>query len=276
VAVGDPARLFRFWKYPLAVGAANEYSAAKLGTGRKDAKGFFGAMWDVAASGLGIGGSDRAKRLLPGYVGSIQLLLPWRDIAGRLQYSDLTWILPWGDIGEFGRGQVGKALASAGIPFPRQLEPGNPWLQVFVAAMSGGKDPFTGQEIVPPLSPPDEALTAISRWLVRLWLPDLAPAGRGFEELAAAARGRTIGPEGQQVPSPGVAAVSRFLGLRTRALDPEFGLRLKSLELRKEADRVRQRARRLALAGRTEEAEVLLDRFRQRSEQFAKEFGLAE
>jgi len=64
---------------------------------------------------------DELQRKMPAMVGQGKyLLLPWRDSRGRLQWFDLTYILPWGDIYSFGgsaREEMGPRMMGVGKVF---------------------------------------------------------------------------------------------------------------------------------------------------------------
>jgi len=73
---------------------------------------------------------ERIRSNLPKYVrkGSF-ILLPWRDRDGRLQWLDLTYVLPWGDIVEMGqRGPLGLVLQSPLWTIPAGLYTGHDFI----------------------------------------------------------------------------------------------------------------------------------------------------
>lgn len=234
LAVGDPKKAWRFWKYPLAIGAVNEYSYSKYGdkldpTGQT--QGPVGMLKRVAASGMGIGDPLQIRRWLPEYAGAQQLLLPVADRFGRNMTLDLTWIMPWGDLGEVGQGSLGKTLAKAGVPYPRWLEPGNPWMSMFVAGLSGGREVFTGKPIVPENSSRTDHWLGIGSYLGRTFLPQAGPGGYSFQKLAASFGGDYV--TDPNVPTPPVAAASELGGLRTRAFDPQHAYRIAAAKHKK-------------------------------------------
>jgi hypothetical protein len=254
LAVRNPRQFMAFWKYPMGMAFFNELSARsdfeipftdkKFGLGLVQGKdlGAIPTLKRVALKGLGLGigngklGDDHTyQRFLSDYVGDQQVLLPFRDTFGRQQFLDLTWILPWGDLGEVGKGNIGKFLSQAGIPFPRQLEPSNPWLQAIVGGLTG-RDAFTGREIVSPSRrTPVDALADTGRWLMRNFSPSLTPfAGFSFEKMRAAGvfgGGPKVATR-SDVPSILTAIFSELLGLKTRPLDPRTGAKfqIESLE----------------------------------------------
>jgi len=54
---------------------------------------------------------ERYHNMLPEYMrAGYFFLMPWRDKHNRLQFTDLTYILPWGDMGEFQQNFTGRLL----------------------------------------------------------------------------------------------------------------------------------------------------------------------
>jgi hypothetical protein len=271
IAVGDPKRLLQFWKYPLAIGAINEYSTRKHGVA-KEGRDLVETLRDVVANGLGFDGGDQAKKYLPSYTGGIQVQLPWRDSRDRLLYFDLTWILPWGDVAEFGKGTLGRFLADMGIPFPRQLEPANPWLLTSVGALTR-KDAFTGKPIIRDLSTAPEALLQATKWLSRLWMPQLFPGGFGADKVARSLRGDP-GAVGE-VPGLPVVAASELGGLRTRSLDVERSRSFRARELEEFIKSGKREIGRLLRAGKKTKAARRQKRFIEQVRKKSEQLGIA-
>jgi hypothetical protein len=68
---------------------------------------------------------ESLKRMLPGYVtAGFFLPLAVRDSKGRMQFTDLTYILPWGDIGEFQQNFVGRLIQNPVINLASELRTG--------------------------------------------------------------------------------------------------------------------------------------------------------
>lgn len=244
LAVGDPKKLLRFWKWPLILGAVNELSARTLGEEPKNEPTFLAhlkklgrealnmagdaakpEMWQrILFGGAGVGDPHNFKRWLPDWAGTTQILLPWVDDFGRLQSFDATWYFPWGDLGEFGQGTLGRNLARAGLAFPRWLEPGNPWLHAMVASLTG-RDAFTGRDIISPGAGVQEATADLTRYFVRLWGPPLINSeGRSWQKLHRAYAQERLGAETSDpfTPSLSMAIASEVFGLKVRAFDPEL------------------------------------------------------
>jgi hypothetical protein len=220
---------------------------------------------------MGFEGGDHAKKFLPSYVGGIQIQLPWRDSRDRLLYTDLTWILPWGDIAEFGKGTLGRNLAEMGVPFPRQLEPANPWLLTMVGGLTG-KDAFTGREIVKDNSTAPEAMQQSLKWFSRMWMPPLFPGGFGAEKVARSLKGDP-GAAGE-VPGIPVVAASEIGGIRTRTLDVERARTFRSLELKEFIRTGRAEIARSLRAGKTKEAQKRANRLARQVRKKAEQLGI--
>ena len=159
------------------------------------------------------------------------MLLPWKDRYNQLQYLDLTYILPWGDIGETGAAGLPSQLLS------------NPAFSI-LSDLKSGRSSFTGQEIGPPQATGAEAAKARVGHAYRQLTPSLMPGGYGFDRLKKAIEeqpdyfGRTT-----SVPS---AVASALLGFKVNPIDVrrEAFVRGKELEtsmgeLRTEAYRIR-------------------------------------
>ena len=152
------------------------------------------------------------------------ILLPWRDRYGQVQYLDLTYILPWGDIGE--TGGLGRELVEK-IPFVRRVAgltrqlplAGSPLVQAF-AEIGLNKSSFTDKEIYHPWESKAEVFKKVSLYLWRQVAPSLAPGGYGETRLRKAITqepdymGRTT-----SVPA---AAASALLGLKITPIDPRL------------------------------------------------------
>jgi hypothetical protein len=228
LATGDPKKMLRFWKYPIGIGAYNEFSARELGLEggpifSKD------TALRVIGTGMGVtmGEWGDIKKLQPHYAGNLQMLSHDQDIYDRFHLTDLSWMLPWGDFTESGAGPIGRQVAEMKMPYPRFLEPSGPWLQVGAGVMTG-KDIFTGRDIVSPenkdtLSP---RLRDWTGFIFRTFGPALLnPAGRSLEKVVRAYREEY--KEDPYVPTLGVAIASEAGALKRRAIEPQTALRKK-------------------------------------------------
>jgi hypothetical protein len=236
-AFGDPKKMMRFWKYPLAMAALNEYSAQQHGLlGKGEEKDIFSSVRRIALNGLSAGiyspdHYDTFRKYLPGNVGQMQIAIPWRDQYDRQQYLDGTFFLPWGDAGEMGKGEIGKKT----FPFlPRQIEPSNPYFQLGVAAVTG-KDLFTGKDIIPAGAMGMEATSAWAKFMMQSWGPSLAPgAGWGAQSIQKSFSGDFASDP--NVKSRGTAVAADLIGARARPVDPASAYPFKYFEMKKQLD----------------------------------------
>ena len=150
---------------------------------------------------------EKQKELLPDYMQKgMYLRLPFKDEAGREQYFDLNFILPWGDIGEVGR----------------TLTPNHPFWNV-VYALILNKHPL-GWEIVKLGSTKQEAREAITDYLYKAMMPSLSPeipgvtrGGYSYDRLASAFRGEL--DYNEKARSVKAAIFSSIFGLKTIPVD---------------------------------------------------------
>jgi len=276
IAVGDPRKMMAFWKYPMAFSAVNEFSSRQLGLVPDEQKGLPATMKRIGVSGLGLAIGKRAfgedlshQKHLPDYVGAQQILIPWRDGFGRQQFWDLTWTLPWGDMGEIGKGNLGKALANAGIPYPRQLEPSNPWSQIVVAALSGGHEPFLGRKVVPEHHDAGEGIMDWAKFIGRSYSPALTPGlGYSAEKLQKSFSGDTSSRT--DIPTPGTAIASEIFGIKTRPLDPRQGADFKMMRLDNRARELESTIARMGSKGQLDEADKAERELKKVEEQIRK------
>lgn len=251
LAVGNPRQFMQFWKYPLAFAAANEASAEALGLQDSDV---ITALKDIGLNTIGLGtgvgnlGNDPGyQKYMADYIGAQQILLPYRDRFGRLQFWDLTWTLPWGDLGEVGKGQVGEVLGEMGIPFPRQLEPSNPFLQTAVAFMSRGRDPFTGKNIFPAGATAGENVIRGLRYVGRQYGPAWTGTGFSGEKLRRSFSGDV--QTDPHTPGPVTAVLSELGGIKIRSQDPRTSGEFKVFKLEREVDEIQREINRLTRTG---------------------------
>ena len=143
------------------------------------------------------------------FVGPKHLLLPWRDMHGRLQFVDMTYILPWGDVGETGSTGLPNVMPIFGSPMMSLVE------------MGQNKSQFTGRELYNPNT--DTAAEVAGKLSLHLWrflAPSLAPGGWGFSKLAAAAFPSAEGDYFGRQRSLPAAISSTLFGLKITAIDP--------------------------------------------------------
>ncbi len=248
VAFGDPKKMMRFWKYPFAMAALNEYSAQTHGLlGKDEDTDLFGTLRRLTTRTLSLGtynpnAYDTYRKYLPQHVGGMQIAVPWRDRFDRQQYLDGTFFLPWGDAGEMGKGDFARGTGQSW--FPRQLEPSNPWFQLGVAGATG-KDSFTGRDIIPTGAVGMEATAAWGQFLMRAWGPSLInPAGYGAESMQKSFSGDFAGDP--NVKSRGTAVASELLGMRARPVDPSTAYRFRAFDFKDRLEKNLSEIRRLA------------------------------
>lgn len=247
----DPMQMFRFWKYPAAFAAFNEYSAQKTGL-QNEKTGVIPTLKRVALGGLGlaIGAKkwlpDYGQRFLPDYAGNQEILMPYVDGYGRRVFKDLTYYMPWGDVGEVGKGNIGKTLAKMGIPFPRQVEPSNPALQVVVAGLTG-RDLFTGQPVIPDGSGEIDSTLAMARYMFRNYSPQAF--GFQYPQIKAAWKGKVSDrPDQPDLPT----AIGKLFGNQDRPVDPQTSLNFEIGKTKDERNKVQARITRLSERGASE------------------------
>ena len=148
------------------------------------------------------------------------MLLPFKDKYGQIQLLDLTYILPWGDIGETGGlGSEIPGLRKAGGLTRQMPLLGSPLIQT-VAEIGLNKSTFTGKEIYHPWDSSAKAAEKISLYIYRQIAPSLAPGGYGETRLRKAI---TQEPDymGRTSSLP-AAAASTLLGLKISPVDPRM------------------------------------------------------
>jgi len=184
------------------------------------------AMEEGARLAMGIDEEQMAfiKRIQPDRMkgnplglGPKALLLPYKDKYGQLMFLDLTYILPWGDVGE--TGATGILQGTPGYAGPLRA----------IAEVMLNTSAFTGSEIYDPNDSTKEKVQAVSDYLYKFAMPSLAPAipgvtkgGWGFERLWASVTGKEdyFG----RTSSPGTAFASAIVGMKTNPMDPPIEL----------------------------------------------------
>ena len=165
--------------------------------------------WMKIYHGIELMGEAPEEEMLPDYMQKGMFLkLPWKDKTGRLQYLDLNYILPWGDIGEVGR----------------TLTPNHPlWTTIYSLILN--KHPL-GWEIVPEGASKKEAQRAITDYLYKQMMPSPAPAipgvtkgGYSYQKVVSAIRGEEdYSGKTRSVKS---ALTAGLVGLKVTPISPE-------------------------------------------------------
>jgi len=179
------------------------------------------AKWPLMAMGLTYAALDKmdikaedwehTKRTLNSYMKTGHYaVIPYKDAKGRMQFMDLTYILPWGDIGE---------LSQQGMLRLMQ----NPMAQL-LSQLSSNKN-FFGQPIwynwEEPRTKIFKVFNHIWRQAMPSWTPDLAlgqdpniVGGFDWFNLTRALRADT-----EEAPTMGQFALSQ-MGLKMRPIEP--------------------------------------------------------
>ena len=162
------------------------------------------------------------------------ILLGVKDKYDQLNYLDLTYYLPWGDIGETGRFPVEKKIG-VGIPFSGAIPGLASPLATTIGELATGESYFTEQPLVPPEATAAESVEGLGLHVLRQAAPPLFPGGYGFSRLKSATTGEQD-RWGRQHSIPGAVA-STLLGLKIQPIDVkrEKGFRVLELEKRMEA-----------------------------------------
>ena len=184
------------------------------------------ALEEAARKEMGIDEDQMAylKRIMPDRMkgeplglGPKALLLPFVDKYDQLQYLDLTYILPWGDIGETGATGFYQGSPIHAAPMRAIYE------------ISLNKSAFTGQEIWNENDSKTVVTQKISDHLYKWAMPSLAPpipgvteGGYGFERIWKSVWGKEdyFG----RVSAPTTAIASAIIGLKTNPLNPDIEL----------------------------------------------------
>lgn len=176
---------------------------------------------------------EKQKELLPDYMREgMYLRLPFQDEAGREQYLDLNFILPWGDIGEVGR----------------TIEPNHPfWAMLYSLILNKSG---LGYDIVKPGSTEQEAREAITDYIYKAMMPSLSPeipgvtrGGYSYDRLASAFRGEMDYME--KARSVKSAIWSSIAGIKTIPIDIEEAKERKESETDRKIRDVQSRIRNL-------------------------------
>jgi hypothetical protein len=210
----------------------------------------------VVAAMLGIDWDDweKIKEALPAFYkdkGHV-MLMPHKDGDGRLQFMDLSRMMPWDPMMSTARaaakGDVRGVMNRTGI-----LGGAIPNL---ISVMATGVDPFTRRPIVDKREQPTAAETAGAYlgYFYNLAAPSMLSATQGVgKKVIGAATGKVNSKTGEQIASAPEAAVS-MLGANTETINIEKS-RLMGLEQRKRAMTGLQAEKRIALSDRNNSPE---------------------
>ena len=170
---------------------------------------------------------------------SMMVPVPWRDSAGRIQFTDLGPFLPWtmfsDAAGAIGKGDVtGAATGVAG-----SFISGGPIGSMLAAVATGGVDPFTDRPIVPPGEPPAKAVGHWASYLWTLWAPPWVTESGFAGKMTNAMTGST-NKYGDPRTTAGQAAAT-LVGLNLYGVNPDTTFALEATRMQKEIADVRIR-----------------------------------
>lgn len=160
--------------------------------------------------------------------------LPIKDKYGREQWLDLTYILPFGDLGEKGGASV--------VDIPRVLFPQHPLLDL-MQGFTTNRDPFFGK----PISFEGDPLKAqkYMQFIAKTMLPNLFPGGYSFDKLMAAI-GKQEDAQGRLRSLP-IALLDVALGLKVRPFDPDEEMTYRLQERERTIQDIQQEMKRLGV-----------------------------
>lgn len=170
------------------------------------------------------------KSVLPGQLGHLRI--PYRDQYNRSKYLDLTFILPWGDIGEqWGQGEMPFPLSVV----PRPFMPNHP-AYVIPAEWGFNEVFFTGQELILTSDTWEESSLKLGKQVWRQLAPSLA-GSYSYNKLMSAWKGeRDWALRDRPL---GEAMFDVFLGIKLRSIDYNEELAKRIRELKKERDEIK-------------------------------------
>jgi len=166
--------------------------------------------------------SYMSKKVLPGQPGHLRV--PMKDKYGRSKYLDLTFILPWGDVGEqWGQGGMPWPLSIV----PRPFMPNHP-AYVIPAEWGFNEVFFTGQDLLLESDTWEEKSAKIGKQIWRQLVPSLA-GSYSYNKIMSAWKGERDWALRDR--SLGEAMFDAFLGIKLRSIDytEELGKRMREL-----------------------------------------------
>lgn len=129
-------------------------------------------------------------------------LHPYRDENGNLQWTDLSYFLPWG----------GWTTPVKGSAIPQIFQIGNPLMTLYNAYVQN-YDPFIGQ-IGKDWMTEEEQRQAKKEYIEQSLAPNISPWGKGFDRIVKAIKKEPVGRY-HQVDSLGKVLGGELLGFRT-------------------------------------------------------------
>lgn len=172
----------------------------------------FAAMYDVDDDDV-----EKLRKALPEWMRKKQnsLVLPYKDEAGRWQFFDFGYLIPWSAwqeaAGELAEGHPIRAMREMGVGGP---------VADLGAVLLTNIDPFTQRPIADPRDPPEVRAMAITSYAWRVamppWMTDQSFARRMWESYHQTPSGYYGEP-----PLTMPQAAMRGVGLNVYPVDPE-------------------------------------------------------
>lgn len=216
-------RPWRFWKYPIMLKAMHEYSKVHLGINDEEYKSLIASLPPWKQNGLNI-------------------LIPWRSADDNYAFIDLTWNMPWGQIGE--NSSLLKLIPGLqNIPATGILDAfvgSNPALTVPVDIITGQAQ-FTGKPLF-------ARGAGIDFGVDTEMAGDIVPRGLGgvATEKVAKHVARQLSPgfllsvgpimdviSGKE-PDPIMTTLNKVFGIRIDDIDQKRGLDIKASQMKKQ------------------------------------------
>jgi hypothetical protein len=170
---------------------------------------------------------------------SMMVPVPWRDDAGRIQFTDLGPFLPWTMFSD-AAGAIGKGdVAGAATGVASSFISGGPIGSMLAALATGGVDPFTDRPIVPPGEPTGRAIGHWASYLWTLWAPPWVTESGFAGKMTNAMTGST-NKYGDPRTTAGQAAAT-LVGLNLYGVNPDTTFALEATRMQKEIADVRIR-----------------------------------
>ena len=212
----------------------------------------------AAIAGISEDELEQAKSSLPYYNdGKQYFVLPWRDSDGKVQFLDLSYITPLGDL-EQRQKDASRKGGLMGAPILEMFNPANsPLLSATQMAITG-KDSLQGQPLKPGFAeklgvnienPSARAFAGFGEEMLRQFLPPLVPPGYAGQNLYDALM-QTKDPSTGMVKEPDLlpAAAKAILGLKTYKPSPKDVLLNERAKKAAESDSVADAWRRYSFA----------------------------
>lgn len=144
-------------------------------------------------------------------------VLPFKDSAGRWQFVDFSYMLPWGQaqeaVNKSLKGEPGELVKTVGLF-------GAPLANLAVAALSN-IDPFTNRPITNKNDPPAQKVSDTLMYVWTLAAPPWATENGFAKKIYDAANMKPVDKAG----NPGATmpqAITRFFGINIYGLDPDL------------------------------------------------------